>query len=148
MSSYSQQVPDGLKPQHHSERPGGEESDRPKRYIITQISEEEITRMSSMYSMTRISQEERWMSIGLPRRDRQFVTFTTDEDTGMYLLTVRDHKDNLVTRNGNKKGTSERIYTLYSTTKAVVIPTTEETARLVTQEREWRVTRKCRGSHQ
>jgi hypothetical protein len=33
---------------------------------------------------------------------------------------------------------------LYSTTKAVVIPTTEETARLVTQEREWRVTRKCR----
>ena len=62
----------------------------------------------------------------------------------MYFLTVRDYKDNLVTRDGNKKGTSKRTYTLYSTTKAVVIPTTEETARLVTQEREWRVTRKCR----
>ena len=61
----------------------------------------------------------------------------------MYFLTVRDHKDNLVTRDGNKKGTSKRTYTLYSTTKAVVIPTNEETARLVTQEREWRVTRKC-----
>ena len=74
ISTCSQQVPDGLKPQHHSERPGGEDSDRPKRYIITQISEEEITRMLSMYSMTRITQEEMWMSISLPNRDKQFVT--------------------------------------------------------------------------
>jgi hypothetical protein len=66
-------VPGGLKT-HHSERPGGEDSDRPKRYIITQISEEEITRMLSMYSMTRITQEEMWMSISLPNRDKQFVT--------------------------------------------------------------------------
>ena len=73
MSTYSQKVPGGLKT-HHSERPGGEDSDRPKRYIITQISEEEITRMLSMYSMTQITQEEMWMSISLPNRDKQFVT--------------------------------------------------------------------------
>jgi len=118
MSSYSQQVPDGLKPQHHSERPGGENSDKPKRYIITQISEEEVTRMSSMYNMTRISQEEIMMSIRLPNGDKQFVTFFTNEDAGMYLLTVRDHKDNRVILEGSKKSISmgqkltKRIYTL------------------------------------
>ena len=118
MSTYSQQVPDGLKPQHHSERPGGENSDKPKRYIITQISEEEVTRMSSMYNMTRISKEEIMMSIRLPNGDKQFETFFTNEDAEMYLLTVKDHKDNRVILEGSKKSISmgqkltKRIYTL------------------------------------
>jgi hypothetical protein len=100
--------------------------------------------------MTRISQEEVRMSMRLPNGNVQFVTFFTDENAEMYLLTVRDHKNNLVTLDGSKKSISsgqkltKRTYTLYSTTKAVVIPTTEETARLVTQKKEWRVTRESR----
>jgi len=65
MSSYSQQVPDGLKP-HNSKKPGGENSDLPIRYIMTQISEEGV-RLTSMYIMTQISEYEgRIRSIRLP----------------------------------------------------------------------------------
>jgi len=78
------------------------------------------------------------------------VTFLFDENSRIYLLTVRDQNDNLVILDGSKKSISisqkliKRTYTLYSTTKAVVDPTSEETAKLVTQKKDWRVTRKCR----
>ena len=131
---------DGLKP-HHSERPGGENSDRPKRYSITQISEEEV-RTTNMYIMTLISEEEvRTTSITLPNGNRQLETFVTNENAEMYLLTVRDHKDNLGILEGSKKSISigqkliKRTYTLNSTTNAVVNPTNEETAKLVTQKK-------------
>ena len=148
MSTYSQQVPDGLKP-HHGERSRGENRDLPKRYIITQISEKEV-RTTSMYIMTQVSEEEVRASIRLPNGNRQLVAFFTNENAEMYLLAVRDQSDNLVILDGGKKSILigqkliKGTYTLYSTTNAVVNPTTEETAKLVTQEREWRVTRKCR----
>ena len=106
--------------------------------------------MTSMYIMTQISEEEgRMRSIRLPNGNSQLVTFLSDENAKMYLLTVRDQNDNLVVLDGSKRSISigqkliKRTYTLYSTTKAVVDPTTEETAKLVTQKKDWRVTRKC-----
>jgi hypothetical protein len=45
MSTHPLQVPDGLKP-HHCERPGSDYTDVPIRYIMPQMSEEEIRKTS------------------------------------------------------------------------------------------------------
>ena len=85
MSTYLLQVPEGLKP-HHCERPGGEYSNVPIRYIMTQISEEDI----------------RKTSIRLPDGNKLLVTVYSDENAEMYLRMLRDH-DNLATHNGSKQ---------------------------------------------
>ena len=85
MSTYSLQVPDGLKP-HHCERPGGEYNDVPIRYIMPQISEEDV----------------RTTSIKLPDGNKLEVTIYSDENAEMYLRMLRDY-DNLTTQNGMKK---------------------------------------------
>ena len=126
MSTYSLQVPDGLKP-HHCERPGGEYGDVPIRYIMTQISEEDI----------------RKTSIRLPDGNKLLVTVYSDENAEMYLRMLRDH-DNLATVNGSKKcieeanATLRTSYNAYKTTKAVVTPSTTEKALLISQRQEWK----------
>ena len=74
MSSYSLQVPEGLKPSH-CEKPGSENSDVPVRYIMTQISEDDI----------------RKVTIKLPDGNRLEVTVYTDENAEVYLRMLRDH---------------------------------------------------------
>jgi hypothetical protein len=60
-----------------------------------------------MYIMTQISEEEgRMRSIRLPNGNSQLVTFLSDENAKMYLLTVRDQNDNLVVLDGSKKSIS------------------------------------------
>ena len=125
MSTYSLQVPDGLKP-HHFERPGGDYSDVPIRYIMTQISEEDI----------------RKTSIRLPDGNKLLVTVYSDENAEMYLRMLRDH-ENLATVNGSKKcieeanATLRTAYNAYKPTKAVVTPNPTEKALLISQKKEW-----------
>ena len=69
MSTYSQQVPDGLKP-HHCERSGGEYCDVPIRYIMTQLSEEDI----------------RKTSIRLPDGNKLFVTVYSNENAELLKI--------------------------------------------------------------
>ena len=133
MSTYSQQVPDGLKP-HHCERPGGEYSDVPIRYIMTQIPKAEIVKTS----------------ISLPDNIKLLVTVYSDGNAEMYIRMLRDH-EYLVTENESKKNISDAnailktAYTCYKTTKAVVNPNNLTQALLVTQEKDWRSAQKtCR----
>ena len=134
MSTYSLQVPDGLKP-HHCERPGGEYhyDDVPIRYIMTQISEENI----------------RKTSIRLPDGNNLLVTVYSDENAEMYLRMLRDH-DKLVIQNGSKKAIEDANVNLrktlkeYNTANAVVNPSDEETTRRVTLKQDWRAAQqKC-----
>ena len=112
MNTYSLQVPDGLKP-HHCERPGGEYhyDDVPIRYIMTQISEENI----------------RKTSIRLPDGNNLLVTVYSDENAEMYLRMLRDH-DKLVIQNGSKKAIEDanvdlqKTFKVYKTAHAVVSP--------------------------
>jgi hypothetical protein len=128
MNAYSRQVPDGLKP-HHCERPGGEYdyNDVPIRYIMPQISEENI----------------RKTSIRLPDGNNLLVTVYSDENAEMYLRMLRDH-DKLVIQNGSKKAIEDANVNLrktlkeYNTANAVVNPSEEETARRVTLKQDWR----------
>ena len=76
MSSYSLQVPDGLKP-YHCERPGGDYSDLPIRYIMPPVSEDEI----------------RMVPIKLPDENRQSVTLFENGNAEMYIRTMKDHEN-------------------------------------------------------
>ena len=78
MSTYSLQVPDGLKP-YHCERPGGDYSDLPIRYVMPQISEDEIVKAK----------------IKLPDGNTHDVTIFEQGNAEMYIRTMKDH-ENLV----------------------------------------------------
>jgi hypothetical protein len=132
MSTYSLQVPDGLKP-HHCERPGIDYTDVPIRYIMTQLSEEEI----------------RKTSIKLPDGNKLLVTVYSDENAELYLRMLRDH-DNLMDQNGSKKAIEDahadlrQTFKVYKTAFAAVNPV-QERARIATLKQDWRAAqRKCR----
>jgi len=123
-------VPEGLKP-HHCERPGGEYGDVPIRYIMSQISEEEI----------------RKTSIRLPDGNKLQVTVYSDENAELYLRMLRDH-ENLMIQNGSMKANEDALanrrktFKGFLTAKAVANPSAQEIARRVTLKQDWRVAQK------
>ena len=120
MSTYSLQVPEGLMP-IHCERPGSEYGDVPIRYIMPQISEEDI----------------RKKSIRLPNGNKLFVT--VDENPEMYLRMLRD-ADNLRCLNGSKKEFQDahadlrKKFNAYRITYQMINPTTAQKALAITQK--------------
>ena len=121
MSTYSLQVPDGLKP-YHCERPGGDYSDLPIRYVMPQISEDEIVKAK----------------IKLPDGNTHDVTIFEQGNAEMYIRTMKDH-ENLVELKGSEtsiKEAKELVYSkhaLFQTTNAVVNPTQSQRALALTR---------------
>jgi len=83
MSTYSLQVPEGLKP-NHCEKSGSSYSDVPIRYIMPQILEEEV----------------RTANIKLPDKNIFKLTIFDDGNAEMYIRMLKDH-NNLVSLNGS-----------------------------------------------
>jgi len=83
MSTYSLQVPDGLKA-NHCEKPGCDYREVPIRYIMPQILEDEV----------------RTTSFKLPDKNIMYYTVFDDGNAEMYIRMLKDH-ESLVSLNGS-----------------------------------------------
>ena len=79
MSTYSLQVPDGLK-SNHCEKPGSDYREVPIRYIMPQILEDEV----------------RTTNIKLPDRNILSLTVFDDGNAEMYIRMLKDHENLMV----------------------------------------------------
>ena len=121
MCSYSLQVPDGLKP-YHCERPGGDYSDLPIRYIMPPVLEDKI----------------RTTKIKLPDGNLIAVTLFKNGNAEMYIRTMKDH-ENLVSLNGSQASMKEALALLkekhasFLAANAVANPTQSQKAVAITR---------------